>query len=159
MTINAVSTFTITVESNDETMGTVLGGGTYNRGTQITLTAVPNTGYRFVRWHDGMNEPERSLTVMANVTYSAYFAEQVGIDEVAAGAVTLAPNPASTGVVIDGIEAGTEVQIIDMQGRTHSKLKTQSTKLKVDVSQWPRGAYFVRAATPAGTVIRKLIVR
>lgn len=159
VTVNALPTFTITTESNDDRMGTVQGGGTYPRGTQITLTAIPNEGYRFLRWHDGQTNPERSLTVMANVTYSAYFAEQVGINGVAAEAVTLAPNPASTSVTIDGLEAGTEVQVIDMQGRIHATLKCQNTKLKVDVSQWPRRAYFVRAATPAGTVIRKMIVR
>ena len=30
--------------------GTVSGGGTYNSGTVVTVTATPNSGYRFDRW-------------------------------------------------------------------------------------------------------------
>lgn len=158
VTITAVPTYTITVESNDNSMGTVLGGGTYNRGTQITLTAVPNEGYRFLRWHDGITEPERTLTVMANVTYSAYFGEQVGIDDVDAGAITLAPNPATTTVTFSGV-AGKKVEVVDMQGRTHAEFKSQTSTLEADIRQWPRGAYFVRITSPEGTAVKKLIVK
>ncbi|MDY6371674.1 MAG: C10 family peptidase [Bacteroidales bacterium] len=160
VTINAVPTFTITVESNDETMGTVLGGGTYNRGTQITLTAVPNTGYRFVRWHDGMNEPERSLTVMANVTYSAYFAVQVGIDDSDLQPQTpdFYPNPASDIVSFSGV-AGKKVQVIDMQGREVAKFETQNPKFEFDVRELTAGSYFVRITGSEGSSVKKLIVK
>ncbi|MCL2042180.1 MAG: leucine-rich repeat protein, partial [Bacteroidales bacterium] len=33
--------------------GTVSGGGTHNCGTEITVTATPNTGYEFVNWTEG----------------------------------------------------------------------------------------------------------
>ena len=160
VTINAVPTFTITVESNDETMGTVLGGGTYNRGTQITLTAVPNEGYRFLRWHDGMTEPERSLTVMANVTYSAYFGEQVGINDSDLQPQTpdFYPNPASDIVSFSGV-AGKKVQVIDMQGREVAKFETQNPKFEFDVRELTAGSYFVRITGSEGSSVKKLIVK
>ena len=43
-------------------------------GTQVTIRAVPETGYHFVRWSDDNTEAERSVVVTANATYRAYFA-------------------------------------------------------------------------------------
>lgn len=65
--------YTITVTSNDETMGTVTGGGTYDEGTTITITAIPNSDYRFVKWQDGVTEPSRSIIVSKDETYTATF--------------------------------------------------------------------------------------
>jgi hypothetical protein len=44
------TTYTITVQVNDSTMGTATGGGTYIAGDQVTLVATPNAGYNFVNW-------------------------------------------------------------------------------------------------------------
>ncbi|MBQ9418620.1 MAG: S8 family serine peptidase [Bacteroidales bacterium] len=65
--------YTITVESADMRQGTVTGGGTYYSGTTITLTATAASGYHFLRWNDGNTDNPRSVTVTANVTYTAYF--------------------------------------------------------------------------------------
>jgi hypothetical protein len=42
-----VNQYTITVNTEN---GTVTGAGTYDYGTNVTLTATPNTGYKFVNW-------------------------------------------------------------------------------------------------------------
>lgn len=46
-------TFTVEAVSSDETMGTVSGVGTYDKGTEVTLIARENSGYKFVGWYDG----------------------------------------------------------------------------------------------------------
>ncbi len=69
-----VQQYTITVSSNNSTMGTVTGGGTYNAGTTITLTATANNGYHFVDWNDNNTTNPRMVTVTANATYTANFA-------------------------------------------------------------------------------------
>ncbi len=46
----AINTYTITATANDNNMGTVSGGGTYNEAATVTLTATPATGYHFVNW-------------------------------------------------------------------------------------------------------------
>lgn len=46
-------TFTVEAVSSDETMGTVSGAGTYDKGTEVTLIARENSGYKFVGWYDG----------------------------------------------------------------------------------------------------------
>ena len=47
--------YTINVTANDNTMGTVTGGGVYDSASTITITATPNEGYVFVNWNDGNN--------------------------------------------------------------------------------------------------------
>ena len=63
---------TVTVSASEH--GAVNGGGTYDKGIAVILTAVPDEGYHFVSWSDGNTENPRSVTVNANVTLSASFA-------------------------------------------------------------------------------------
>ncbi len=53
--------------------GTVNGGGTYDYGTTIHLTAHSNTGYVYSMWNDGVTANPRSVFVESNATYTAVF--------------------------------------------------------------------------------------
>ena len=53
--------------------GTVTGGGIYEYGTTVTLTATPNSGYKFVKWSDENTSNPRTITVSGNATYTAIF--------------------------------------------------------------------------------------
>lgn len=64
---------TIAGLSADPSHGSVTGGGTYGIGAWATLTAVPQTGYRFSSWHDGNTSNPRSVLVTGNATYTANF--------------------------------------------------------------------------------------
>ena len=44
------SNATITLSNNNPTMGSISGAGTFTKGVSNTVTATPNTGYRFVSW-------------------------------------------------------------------------------------------------------------
>ena len=65
--------YVVNALTNDERMGTVVGGGVYTYKTKVTLTAQPCEGYKFVHWSDGNTEPIRDIIVMANTTITAYF--------------------------------------------------------------------------------------
>lgn len=59
--------------------GTVTGGGTFNIGTQVTVNAVANNGYEFVRWvYNGTNQtasitPQYTFTLNQQVDLVAVF--------------------------------------------------------------------------------------
>lgn len=74
---------TVTVDVNDGDMGSATGEGSYCAGSQVNLTATPNSGYRFVNWtvtsgsasldnvnnastHFTMSNPAAAVTVRAN---------------------------------------------------------------------------------------------
>ena len=71
-----LDSYTITVISANDSMGTVSGGGTYEHGTIITLTATPSPGYNFVSWNDGNTDNPRTITVTEDATYIANFADE-----------------------------------------------------------------------------------
>lgn len=63
LTVNAKQTYTISANADPVGAGTVSGGGNYTAGTSVTLTATPNSGYRFVGW------VEDGTTVSTNTSY------------------------------------------------------------------------------------------
>ena len=68
-----IEQYTINVQANDARFGTVSGGGTYTKGTVITLTATPAAGSLFVKWSDGNTLNPRALYVSTTATYTAFF--------------------------------------------------------------------------------------
>ena len=67
------NSFAITTTVNNDAMGSVTEGGEYTHGTEITLTATANEGYRFTQWSDGNTDNPRIITVTENKTYTAEF--------------------------------------------------------------------------------------
>ena len=79
-----INTYTVTLNAEN---GTVTGAGTYNHGTQVTITATPNDGYHFVKWSDGNTNASRIITVTENTTYEAIFDKLCEFDELTEGTV------------------------------------------------------------------------
>ncbi len=97
---------TITVEAHEGTYGQVNGSGTYSVGQQVTISAQPHTGYRFIRWNDSVGEATRTITVGSNdITYTAYFERAVSI--------TVTTSNTSYGTAAGGslYSAGTEIML------------------------------------------------
>ena len=76
-----VQSFTITATADPTEGGTITGVGTYNYGDECTLTAIPSTGYSFIKWtKDGVQlttTPTASFIVSGNVELVAHFAQSV----------------------------------------------------------------------------------
>ena len=68
-----IPVYSLTVVVNDDTMGSVTGSGEYEEGTEVTLTATPNEGYRFVTWSDGHPYSTRIVTVTHDESFTAIF--------------------------------------------------------------------------------------
>ena len=58
--------------------GSVTGGGTYNYGDTVELTATAASGYRFVHWSDGMCYDPRIAIVGGDKTYTAVYEPLTG---------------------------------------------------------------------------------
>ena len=69
--------YIITVNANNSSYGTISGGGSYDYGTSRTITATPNSGYRFVKWTKNniqvSTNANYTFQVTENTTYTAVF--------------------------------------------------------------------------------------
>lgn len=65
----------VSVQSSNPALGIVTGGGTYEKYTPVTLTAIPNKGCRFVKWTDGNTDNPRVIIPESDCTYIAEFEE------------------------------------------------------------------------------------
>lgn len=63
----------VTLNATPAEGGIVSGAGEYNNGEIVTISATPNTGYRFVKWSDDITDASRTITVTSDVTYTAIF--------------------------------------------------------------------------------------
>ena len=68
-----VNRYTIAVNSNWPAAGSATGGGEYDYGTNIQISATANPGYSFSRWSDGNTDNPRTVTVTGDHTYVAEF--------------------------------------------------------------------------------------
>uniref|UniRef100_UPI003594198F beta strand repeat-containing protein n=1 Tax=Acetobacterium sp. TaxID=1872094 RepID=UPI003594198F len=62
----AVVQYPITVTPSPAADGTVTGGGSFEEGASVTLTAIPNANYNFIRWTQG----DSDLAVSTNPQYT-----------------------------------------------------------------------------------------
>ena len=125
---------------------------TVNGATTYTLTGLDeNSSYDvYVRtFCDATLTSEWSSVVTFTTP------EEVGIDNVEGSDIALYPNPARTTVTINGLESGSTVTVVDLNGR----VVLTSTDATLDVSDLAQGAYFVRIVGERQNAIRKLIVK
>jgi len=105
----------VEVKVSSEGHGSVSGGGEYETGTEITLTATPDEGYHFVEWSDGSTENPYTFVVSGAAELIALFEankyevvftiddEVVKKDSVAYGAAITVPEaPAKEGHTFTG---------------------------------------------------------
>ena len=151
--------YTLTVLSNNDAYGTVSGGGTYNEGAVVTISAVANNGYHFVRWNDGSTQNPRTVTVTANATYVATFEANVGIDDASLAQVNLYPNPATDKVTLSGLAQQARIDLIDATGRTLATWTSADEHTTLDISRLSRGNYFLRITDATGIIVRKMTVK
>ena len=76
---SVVNVYTSTVNAVN---GQGLGGGEYQYGTTTDLTAIPDEGYVFDQWSDGVTDNPRTITVTGDVEYIALFKSAEGLENI-----------------------------------------------------------------------------
>ena len=110
----AVNTYYLTLVSNDTTMGTVSGSGSYNYLTQVTLTAAANEHHHFVQWNDGNTTNPRLITLTSDTTFIAQFEED------ARYSITVSSNDTAMGTAAgSGTYYGGEQVVLTASPRAH----------------------------------------
>ena len=71
--------YNISVSSEDSNKGTVSGGGSYESGKSVTITATPKSGYTFIKWSDNTTANPYTFTVTKDVSLIAYFGKNYNV--------------------------------------------------------------------------------
>jgi len=66
----------VTLYWNPNEGGTAIGGGIYDDGTVIMITAAAADGYKFIGWEDGNKSVNRPVAVRSNIVHTATFEKQ-----------------------------------------------------------------------------------
>ena len=73
----AKNTYTISTTSANPEWGTTAGDKSALYLDEVEISAIPNYGYRFVRWNDGNTSNPRIVSVTGDKTYTAIFAKDI----------------------------------------------------------------------------------
>ena len=94
------TTHTVSVLPNPTSGGTVIGSGTYDNGSPVSVTAMPKSGWRFVNWTENGTEvsTDAAYTFTLGITDKALVANFTPITHV----VTVSPISTANGTVSGG---------------------------------------------------------
>ena len=160
---------TVTVRPNDDALGYTTGDSTYYENDPAVIKAVPLAdSIRFLHWNDSVTDNPRTIVVMQDTAFTAYF-EPIQHEGIAAPdgrrpLFTLTPNPAHNSVTVtinsqlSILNSQFSIALTDAAGRELLTLKVQQPKTTIPLGQYPAGTYFVTLRTPDATSTQRLVI-
>ena len=143
--------YTLTLSSEQPSMGIVVGSGTYSDSTEVEIAAVAICGYHFVQWSDGNTESPRHVTMTGDLELAASFAsDEVGITDVPSSNAHITVH--GNVITVQGAE-GQRVRIFDSVGRLLST--DQSVSETQHFRMMAAGVYLVQVGD--GTAQRVVV--
>jgi hypothetical protein len=146
--------------------GEVLGGGVYHYGDEVTVEAIPHSGYLFVNWTEGRgvvstDNPYR-FTVTESMVLVANFEEGVlSIEPIDAGAMTIYPNPTNSDMTVilnDSALKITAMELYDLVGRKVYQQTVNESYGTLKMNEMAQGIYVLKVLLDNGeTAIRKIV--
>ena len=133
------------------------------------VEAVPQEGYRFVRWDDGVTTAKRTDTyVQRNISVKAEFEEEsaTGLFDIRRERLTAYPNP-TTGMLwvsvpelVEGTAAEVHVyntagQLLQCVPARAASTGSAASRLSIDLSGYPAGIYIIRVGNARAKVVKK----
>jgi Divergent InlB B-repeat domain/PEGA domain len=150
----SLNSYTITTNSNPSIGGSTSGGGIYNHGDIVELTANPSFGYSFVNWTENESEVSTSVsyqfTALSHTSLVANFIQN--------GILIINSDPQGADIFIDDAFTGEQTPgiIEDLLGGQYSvTLKLEDfadTTLSTDIYSGETtdlGTIFLRDITPS----------
>ena len=141
--------YTVTLFVNDYSKGSVTGGGSYEQGSTATCEAIPYSGNYFERWSDNNTQNPRLITVNSDITLTAYFAANAGIDDIDDYGIIMYAKDYQ--ILID--EAiGKEITVYTIDGRSIASMLIATDHVAIPVTN--KGVYIVKIGNhPARKVV------
>lgn len=152
--------YRLTVATSDSAAGMAYGGGIFRSMSDAVVYAEASDGYRFAAWNDGNTDNPRTVEVYCDTTLTAMFAPATGIGDASDDpwGVTVAPNPARTEIAVGVQRPGNyAITLLDMNGRTVAKSRTEASAVRFAIGDLPAGIYHVVVATDGRSVSKTFV--
>ncbi|MDR0566133.1 MAG: T9SS type A sorting domain-containing protein, partial [Prevotellaceae bacterium] len=156
-------TYTVTVSVNNQAWGSATGGGAYAEGATATLTAVPAGTATFAGWQNSAGETVSTsnpyaVAVTGDVAFTAIFAAtSTGVGTLAAGSLTIYPNPTTGGrltIENGSVKPGEKIEVYSLSGSLVATFAvTTGVQTVINVSHLPHGAYIVKLGNRAAKIV------
>ncbi|MBR3938976.1 MAG: leucine-rich repeat domain-containing protein [Bacteroidales bacterium] len=150
--------YTITVNSEDQTMGLVTGGGVFYEQTIISIVATPRTNYHFKEWSDGDTNKVRSIMVVCDSILIARFERNVSINNIDnLETLEFYPNPTSGIITFNHTDIQTDIQKVEVLDAMGKIVMLYENTHIIDLSKLSKGYYTMCITTSKGVTVRKVI--
>ena len=149
--------YKVTLSASPAEGGTVSGEGSFVEGSEVTGTATPSQGWRFVKW----TEDEVEVSTLASFTFQirnhrnlvAVFTKDTSVDEISSTDIKIFLD-SSGKIQITDAAPNTEFELYNLQGISLAKSLTDNYgEASLEIAPYPSGMYLVRV----GSVTTKLI--
>ena len=155
-----LQTLDVRVDIDPQEAGTIIGGGTYNYGDEVTLTIDRNEDWAFQNWTENGEVISQEMTytfvVTSNRDLVAHFDHTVGLGESSIAAKVF-PNPTSGEITVEciGLE---RVRIVNALGQTVYNAKVEGEQVRINLSGMAKGVYVMHIGTANGNAVRQIVV-
>ena len=151
---------TLTLSASPAAGGTVNGGGTFNVGSSVTVSATPASNYDFVQWTEGTSvistNPDYTFNIAGNKTLTAVFTLKTPVVEIKSDDLKVYPNPVTDVLNLEGINEKTTIRIFNVTGNL-VEIATVNENGAFDVSFLNSGIYFFVFGNSTIKATRKII--
>ena len=151
--------YTLALTADPAEGGTVSGAGEYEAGTEVSVEATANEGWKFVAWMSESDTISKEagyvFTIVSDTALTALFAEETGSEALDADAWACYGRDGRILIENSGVPAVYEV--FNLEGKLVSKGEGAATLYEVPVAV--EGVYVVRFHSAEGIGVRKVFVR
>ena len=152
--IFALDVHTVKVAAKDAAMGKATASAAeVEYGKKVTLTAIANEGYKFVKWSDGNTDKTREVVVEGNIELTAEFEKEEKVDpgNAIADDAAAAVNIFAFGNTIVVENADADVFVYDAFGRLITKQQAGNQHIEIQIAN--TGIYVVKVGNATERVM------
>lgn len=145
--------------------GNVTGGGSYQHGHELTVSAAPFENWKFLNWLKGeevvSTQASFLFTVLEPTDLKAVFQSTLLVENQEDFKVLVYPNPAEDRLSIRIENPGEiiELRFYDSNGRLllQTSGMDSQTEIEVNISSWPAGIYHLTIIGKDGVWVKKVL--
>ncbi|HXK82536.1 MAG TPA: T9SS type A sorting domain-containing protein [Bacteroidales bacterium] len=165
VTLSDIEQFTLTINISGE--GIVLVDGTeysaplsIDENTVLSLEAVPNSNSQFIAWANDLSSQDNPINLLmdSNKNITAEFIA-VGNEQTINNTYNylIYPNPANDFVFIEANSVN-NISIYMLNGQKIMETNMFNKLIKIDLSEFSKGIYFIKLETESSIYFEKLII-